>query len=95
MRKRLINKLKGMIWFLTLNFFNENSGSYLSEGGFIEDGFIYNSSYSELCYDIGDIRLSVIVDDETTIFQVHAGRKHFYNGERVFDNDTDHTTGEE
>ena len=78
------SQLEEMIWFLTLNFFKENSDSFLDEGAIVEDGDICNSSCSKLVYDIfkeekgffepRKIRLSTIVGGDFIYFDVDDGR---------------------
>ena len=85
--QKISTKLEQMIWFLTTNFFKENPDSYLSEGAFIEDDIIYNSSYSELIYDIGReeiTRLCVTICDEDTHFEVYHRKRYFDPGELVY-----------
>ena len=91
MNKERFAELDSMVWFLTWNFFKECPDSSLSPDAFIEDGIIYNSSCSYLHYDINDIRLTTIIDEEIYHFQVHQGRREYYEGKLVYSSRHDET----
>ena len=91
MNKERFSELDSWIWFLTWNFFKECPDFYLSPDAFIEDGVIYNSSYSCLCYDVRDIRLTAIICDEDSTLLVHQGRRENDEGKLVYSSRHDKT----
>jgi len=76
MRKKF-DELDSMIWFLTLNFYNEFPNSFLPEEAFIEGGVIYNCSFGELIYDLKNSRIKTVLTDEDYYFVVNQVKGHF------------------
>jgi hypothetical protein len=65
------DKLDSMVWFLTLNFYNEFPNSFLPKEAFIEGRVVYNCSFGELIYDLKNLRIKTVITDEDYYFVVN------------------------
>ncbi|MFH1501021.1 MAG: hypothetical protein ABIE22_03690 [archaeon] len=80
------SELEKTIFFLALHFFKEHPESCLAEEAILdlEEEVVYNSSFSQLFYDFGNLRIETMICDEDYRIFVYEGE--VYGDDITFDN---------
>ena len=79
--KEKCETIESIIDFLIFNFYKENPDSFLGDEAFIEDGEIYNASYTKLVYCFENLRLEFLTSGgDTSEHLIYENRNFILRG---------------